>query len=162
MALSFVKNKTEAEDVAQEAILKAFRNLANFHGESKFSTWLNQHHAKRSTNTAAATERTHEEGGKVSPALLRDWWEIPSEVLERCEVRALLQKAIEELSPIYREVLVLRDIEELSIEETAGVLATSISSVKVRLRRARIMLQKDLAPKLKLANPKKRKWLPWY
>jgi RNA polymerase sigma factor (sigma-70 family) len=54
----------------------------------------------------------------------------PSEALERREVRVLLQKAIEDLSPIYREVLVLRDIEELSIEETAGVLAISISSVK--------------------------------
>jgi RNA polymerase sigma-70 factor (ECF subfamily) len=57
---------------------------------------------------------------------------------------------------------VLRDIEELSIEETASVLAISISSVKVRLHRARIMLQKELAPKLKLANSKKRRWLSWY
>jgi RNA polymerase sigma-70 factor (ECF subfamily) len=54
---------------------------------------------------------------------------------------------------------VLRDIEELSIEETAGTLAISISSVKVRLYRARIMLQKELAPKLKLASPKKRRWI---
>ena len=75
---------------------------------------------------------------------------------------AAVQKAIEELSPIYREVLVLRDIEELSVEETAGALAISISSVKVRLHRARIMLQKELAPKLKLASPKKRRWLSWY
>lgn len=60
-------------------------------------------------------------------------------------MRAFLQKAIEELSPIYREVLVLHDIEELSIEDTAGALAISISSVKVRLQRARIMLQKELA-----------------
>jgi RNA polymerase sigma-70 factor (ECF subfamily) len=51
---------------------------------------------------------------------------------------------------------------ELSIEETAGVLAISISSVKVRLHRARIMLQKELAPKLKLASPKERRWLSWY
>ena len=77
-------------------------------------------------------------------------------------MRALLQQAIEQLSPIYREVVVLRDIEELSIEETAAMLAISISSVKVRLHRARIMLQKDLAPKLKLANPKKRRLLSWY
>jgi RNA polymerase sigma-70 factor (ECF subfamily) len=77
-------------------------------------------------------------------------------------VAALLQKAIEQLSPIYRKVLVLRDIEELSIEETAGVLAISISSVKVRPHRVRIMLQKELAPKLKVASPKKRRWLSWY
>jgi RNA polymerase sigma-70 factor (ECF subfamily) len=88
---------------------------------------------------------------------LRDRREIPFEVLERREVRALLQKAIEDLSPIYGELLVLRDIEERSIEETAEVLAISICWVRVRLHRARIMLHKELAPKLKLANPKERR-----
>ncbi len=170
MALSFVKDETEAEDVAQEAFLMAFRNLANFRGESKFGTWLisitlneaRRRLRRRSTVRMESLDDSLEEGGKVSPALLRDWREIPSEALERREVRALLQKAIEGLSPIYREVLVLRDIEELSIEETSGMLAISISSVKVRLHRARIMLQKELAPKLKLASPKKRRWLSWY
>ena len=167
MALSFVKNETEAEDVAQEAILKAFRNLANFRGESKFSTWLisitlneaRRRLRRQSTVRMESLDESAEEGGKVSPALLRDWREIPSEALERREVRELLQNAIEQLSPIYREVLVLRDIEEFSTEETAGVLAISISSVKVRLHRARIMLQKELAPKLRLASAKKRRWL---
>ena len=56
----------------------------------------------------------------------------------------------------------LRDVEELSVEETAGALAISISSVKVRLHRARLMLQKELAPKLKIANPQKRRWLSWH
>jgi RNA polymerase sigma-70 factor, ECF subfamily len=166
MALSLVKNESEAEDVAQEAFLKAFRSLANFRGESKFSTWLisitlneaRRRLRRQSTVRMESLDEPPEEGGKVSPALLRDWREIPSEALERREVRALLQSAIEHLSPIYREVLVLRDIEELTIEETAGTLAISISSVKVRLHRARIMLQKELAPKLKLASPKKRRW----
>jgi RNA polymerase sigma-70 factor, ECF subfamily len=170
MALSFVKNETEAEDVAQEAFLKSFRDLANFRGESKFSTWLisitlneaRRRLRRQNTIRMESLDEPPEEGGKVSPALLRDWREIPSESLERREVRELLQKAIEELSPIYREVLVLRDIEELSVEETAGALAISISSVKVRLHRARIMLQKELAPKLKLASPKKRRWLSWH
>jgi RNA polymerase sigma-70 factor (ECF subfamily) len=170
MALSFVKDESEAEDVAQEAFLKAFRNLANFRGHSKFSTWLititlNEARGRLRRQAKVRMEsldEAPEEGGKVSPALLRDWREIPSEALERREVRALLQKAIEELAPIYREVLVLRDIEELSVEETAGALAISISSVKVRLHRARIMLQKELAPKLKVAIPKKRRWLAWY
>jgi RNA polymerase sigma-70 factor, ECF subfamily len=169
MALSFVKNEAEAEDVAQEAFLKAFRDLANFRGESKFSTWLisitlneaRRRLRRQTTVRMESLDESPEEGGKVSPALLRDWREIPSEALERREVRALLQKAIEELAPIYREVLVLRDIEELSVEETAGALAISISAVKVRLHRARIMLQKDLAPKLKLAIPKKRRWMSW-
>jgi RNA polymerase sigma-70 factor, ECF subfamily len=170
MALSFVKNETEAEDVAQEAFLKALRDLANFRGESKFSTWLisitlneaRRRLRRQNTIRMESLDEPPGEGGRVSPALLRDWREIPSEALERREVRAILQKAIEELAPIYREVLVLRDIEELSVEETAGALAISISSVKVRLHRARIMLQKKLAPKLKLAIPKKRRWLSWY
>jgi RNA polymerase sigma-70 factor, ECF subfamily len=170
VAISFVKNETEAEDVAQEAFLKAFINLANFHGDSKFSTWLisitlneaRRRLRRQSTVRMESLDEPPEEGGKVSPALLRDWREIPSEALERKEVRALLQEAIEQLSPIYREVVVLRDIEELSIEATAGALAISISSVKVRLHRARIMLQKELAPKLKLASSKKRRWLSWY
>jgi RNA polymerase sigma-70 factor (ECF subfamily) len=167
MALSFVKNETEAEDVAQEAILKAFRNLSSFRGESKFSTWLisitlNEARRRLRRQSTVRMESLHEhseEGGRVSPAPLQDWRKIPSEALERREVRELLQNAIEQLSPIYREVLVLRDIEELSTEDTAGVLAISISSVKVRLHRARIMLQKELAPKLKLASAKKRRWL---
>ena len=166
MAMPFLKDEQEAEDVAQEAFLKAFRNLATFRGQSKFSTWLisitlneaRRRLRRQSTVRMESLDDPPEGGGKVSPALLRDWREIPSEALERREVRALLQKAIEELSPIYREVLVLRDIEELSVEETAGVLAISISSVKVRLHRARIMLQKELAPKLKRAIPKKRRW----
>jgi RNA polymerase sigma-70 factor, ECF subfamily len=170
MAMSFVKNETEAEDVAQEAFLKAFRNLADFRAESKFSTWLisitlneaRRRLRRQSIVRMESLDDPPEEGGKVSPALLRDWREIPSEALERRELRELLQRAIEGLSPIYREVLVLRDIEELSIEETARALAISISSVKVRLHRARIMLQKELAPKLKLAIPNKRRWLPWH
>jgi RNA polymerase sigma-70 factor, ECF subfamily len=170
IALSFVRNETEAEDVAQEAFLKAFRDLTTFRGESKFSTWLisitlneaRRRLRRQSTVRMESLDESPEEGGKISPALLRDWREIPSEALERSELRALLQKAIEELAPIYREVLVLRDIEELSIEETASALAISISSVKVRLHRARIMLQKELAPKLKLAIPKKRRWMSWH
>jgi RNA polymerase sigma-70 factor, ECF subfamily len=169
MAMSFVKNEAEAEDVAQEAFLKALHNLANFRAESKFSTWLisiTLNEARRwlrrqRTVRMESLDDPPEKGGKVSPALLRDWREIPSEALERKEVRALLQEAIGHLSPIYREVLVMRDIEELSIEETAGALAISISSVKVRLHRARIMLQKELAPKLKHTIPNKRRWLSW-
>jgi RNA polymerase sigma-70 factor (ECF subfamily) len=173
MALSFMKDETEAEDVAQEAFLKAFRDLVNFRGESRFSTWLisitlNEARRRLRRQNAVRMEsldESPEERGKVSPALLSDWREIPSEALERHEVRALLQQAIGQLSPIYRQVLVMRDIEEFSIDETAGALAISISAVKVRLHRARIMLQKELAPKLKLVSPKspkKRRWLSWY
>jgi RNA polymerase sigma-70 factor, ECF subfamily len=168
MALSFMKNEFDAEDVAQEAFLKAFRNLRKFRGEAKFSTWLisitlNEARVRLRSQSVVRMESLDEppeEGGHVSPALLRDWREVPSEALERKEIREMLRAAIKSLSPIYREVVLLRDVEELSTEETATALTISTTVVKVRLHRARIMLQKQLAPQLKSANPKKR-WLPW-
>jgi RNA polymerase sigma-70 factor (ECF subfamily) len=98
--------------------------------------------------------------GPITPALLRDWREIPSEALERQEIRLLLQEAITGLPLIYREVFVLRDVEELSVSQSAEALGISVASVKVRLHRARIMLQKKLVPQLKKASPKRR-WFSW-
>ena len=166
IALSFVKNESEAEDVAQEAFLKAFRDLASFRGASRFSTWLisitlneaRRRLRRQSSLHMESLDEPRDNGTRISPALLRDWREIPSEALERREVRALLEEAIDRLSPIYREVLVLRDIEEMSIEETSVALSISPASVKVRLHRARMMLQKGLAPKLKAATSRKRRW----
>jgi RNA polymerase sigma-70 factor (ECF subfamily) len=89
---------------------------------------------------------------------LRDWKEIPSETLERKEVRALLQQAVTALPLIYREVFQLRDIDQLSVQEAAEALGITVSSVKVRLHRARMMLQKALAPELKEFAPKRRRW----
>jgi RNA polymerase sigma-70 factor, ECF subfamily len=168
MALSFMKNESDAEDVAQEAFLNAFRNLAAFRGQAKFSTWLisitlNEARGRlrrQSLVRMESLDETPEQSGHVSPALLRDWREVPSEALERKEIRAMLQEAIGGLAPIYREVVLLRDVEELSVEETAAALTISVASVKTRLHRARIMLQKALAPQLKTANPKRR-WLQW-
>jgi RNA polymerase sigma-70 factor (ECF subfamily) len=168
MALSLLQNEADAEDAAQEAFLKAFRNLAKFRGESKFGTWLvsitlnearSRLRSKKNIKMESLDE-TPDEQGNVSPALLRDWREIPSEALERKEVRLLLQQAISDLPPIYREVFLLRDVEELSVSESAETLSISIASVKVRLHRARMMLQKKLAPQLKQVNPKRR-WFPW-
>jgi RNA polymerase sigma-70 factor, ECF subfamily len=163
-ALSFMKNESDAEDVAQEAFLKAFRNLKSFRGNAKFSTWLisitlNEARGRlrrQRTLRMESLDDPPDEGGHVSPALLRDWREIPSEALERKEVRQMLQDAIGTLSPIYREVLLLRDVEDFSIEETSAALMVSTSTVKVRLHRARMMLQKLLAPQLKSMNPKRR------
>ena len=168
MAFSFVKNEADAEDVAQEAFLKAFRKLADFRGQAKFSTWLisitlNEARGRLRRRDAVPMEsidRTAEEGGQISPALLRDWREVPSEALERKEIRAILIEAIGHLSPLYREVLLMRDVEEFSIEETAAALTITPGTVKVRLHRARMMMQKELAPKLKNANPRRR-WFQW-
>ena len=168
MALSLLHNEADAEEAAQEAFLKAFRNLANFRGDSKFSTWLisitlNEARSRLRSAKTMKTESLDESpdaAGHISPALLRDWREIPSEALERKEVRSLLQQAITDLPLIYREVFMLRDVEELSVNQSAEALGITVASVKVRLHRARIMLQKKLVPQLKLTNPKRR-WLPW-
>ena len=166
MALSFLHNEADAEDAAQEAFLKAFRNLSSFRGEAKFGTWLvsitlNEARSRiRSRNTVKmeSLDEPADDQGHISPALLRDWKEIPSEALERKEVRLLLQQAITALPLIYREVFQLRDIEQLSVNEAAAALGISIAAVKVRLHRARMMLQKKLAPELKQVAPKRRWW----
>jgi RNA polymerase sigma-70 factor (ECF subfamily) len=168
MALSLLHNEADAEDATQEAFLKAFRKLAHFRGEAKFSTWLisivlNEARSRLRSGKTMKMESLDEppEGqGHVTPALLRDWREIPSEALERKEVRSLLQQAVTDLPLIYREVFLLRDVEELSVNESAYALGITVASVKVRLHRARIMLQKRLVPQLKRVNPKRR-WLPW-
>src|SRR6201985_2263150 len=168
MALSLLHNEADAEDAAQETFLKAFRNLARFRGDAKFSTWLisialNEARSRlRSRKNVKIDSLDEAPGGEghVSPALLRDWREIPSEVLQRQEVRSLLQHAVTDLPTIYREVFMLRDVEELSVNESAEALGITVSSVKVLLHRARLMLQKKLAPQLKKLNPKRR-WLPW-
>jgi RNA polymerase sigma-70 factor (ECF subfamily) len=170
MALSYMKNEADAEDVAQEAFVRAFRRLSSFRAESKFSTWL----FSITINEARTRLRRHalvrmepidqlpDEDKGISPALLRDWREIPSEAVERDEVRVLIQRAVEQLPDIYRQVFLMRDVEELTISETAEALNVSIPSVKVRLHRARMMLQKQLAPQLRTVNrTSKRRWLPW-
>ncbi len=169
MALSMLRNEADAEDAAQEACLKAYRSLASFRADSKFSTWLVSITLNVARNRLRRNRSTHmesldvppDEQGHVSPALLRDWREVPSEALERAEVRLILQKAIVALPEIYREVFLLRDVEELSIKETAETLGVSETSVKVRLHRARTMLQKTLAPELKSLVPQKGRWFPW-
>jgi RNA polymerase sigma-70 factor (ECF subfamily) len=168
MALALVKNAEDAEDVAQEAFLKALRNLDVFRAEAKFSTWLisialNEARAKLRRARTVRIESLDDdakEARAVLPDPLWDWREVPSEMIEQLEVRQWIEDAVSELPVIYREVFLLRDVEELSIGETSQMLGISISSVKVRLHRARMLMQKRLAPQLKQLQPKRR-WLPW-
>jgi RNA polymerase sigma-70 factor (ECF subfamily) len=170
MALSYMKNEADAEDVAQEAFVRAFQKLSSFRAESKFSTWLisitinvaRTQLRRQALVRMESLDQLPDEDKAISPALLRDWREIPSEAVEREEVRKMIQQAVEMLPDIYREVFLLRDVEELTIVETAEMLNISIPSVKVRLHRARMMLQKQLAPQLRTVNrTSKRSWLPW-
>jgi len=155
-AFAILRNEADAEDVAQEAVLKAFKHIRQFRAEARFSTWLLQitinearmwkrkGHAEIIEPIAA---RQDEEGNYV-PRDFADWREIPSEVLERKEVRQHLAEALALLGEKYREVFVLRDMQHLSIEETAKALGISSGSVKTRLLRARLMLRDLLAPGL--------------
>ncbi len=170
MALSYMKNQTDAEDVAQEAFIKAFLNLASFRAEAKFRTWLisialneaKSQLRRRAVIRMESLDEPPDNNKSVSPTLLRDWREIPSDTIEREEVRKLIRRAVEALPDTYRRVFVLRDVEELDTSETAQALNISVSSVKVRLHRARMMLQSVLAPQLKAVGlPSKRRRFPW-
>ncbi len=155
-ALSILRNEADAEDVTQEAVLKAFKNIRQFRGEARFSTWLiqitvNEARMRRRKEHAHMTEPiagNPDEEGNYSPRDFADWREIPSETLERTEVRQKLMEALASLGEIYREVFVLRDVQHLSIEETSRALGISTASVKTRLLRARLMLRDLLAPGL--------------
>ena len=162
---SIVKNETEAEDGAQEAMINAYRHLSSFRAEAKFSTWLTtiaiNEGRKRLRKAKSLAEDSLEEQeekkeGDYTPAPLTDWREIPREALERKELREALRKAVAELPGIYRQVFTLRDLEELNIAETAQALGIHAGVVKVRLHRARIMLQKKLAPFLKTTAPARK------
>ena len=169
-ALSVLKNEADAEEVTQEAFLKAFRSISTFRAESKFGTWLisivlNEARARLRRQAIVpmqSIDDTSGEGTGISPALLRDWREIPQEAVELKQIREMLQEAVFNLPDIYRQVFLLRDVEELSVAETSVALEISISSVKVRLHRARLLLQKQLTPLLKKTYPnQRRRWTPW-
>jgi len=155
-AMAILRNEADAEDIAQDAILKAFRHISQFRGEAKFSTWLlqitiNEARMRKRRMTIRAMESINEqtdEEGDYRPRQFADWREIPSESLERKEVRNALMSALNTLEEKYRSVFVMRDIEHLSIEETAKVLEITQASVKTRLLRARLMLRDLLSPGL--------------
>ena len=155
-AFAILRNEADAEDAAQEAVLKAFRYIKQFRSEAKFSTWLiqiaiNEARMRRRKNHPELVEPIadrQDESGDYVPRDFADWREIPSETLERKEVRERLAEALTSLGQIYRDVFILRDMQHLSIEETASALKISTASVKTRLLRARLMLRDLLAPGL--------------
>jgi RNA polymerase sigma-70 factor (ECF subfamily) len=157
-AFSILQNEQDAEDAAQEAVLKALKNLHTFRAEAKFSTWLmsiaiNEARARlrhaRVLKFESVDQPVENEEATFTPSLITDWREVPLQALERKELREMLQRAIASLSETYREVLLLRDVEDMNIADTAKVLGVSEGVVKTRLLRARLMLQKILAPQLK-------------
>jgi RNA polymerase sigma-70 factor (ECF subfamily) len=155
-ALAILQNEADAEEVAQDTFLKALTHLGQFRWQAKFSTWLIQiavnearmRRRKSHPEVMRPLEEHADEEGYYTPREFADWREIPSETLERKEVRNALASALASLAQAYREVFVLRDVHELSIEETAEALSISQGAVKSRLLRARLMLRDLLAPGL--------------
>jgi RNA polymerase sigma-70 factor, ECF subfamily len=154
-AKSVLNNPADAEEAAQEAVLKAFYALGGFRFESKFSTWIIQiainesrmklRKSRRHLYESIDPEREDEEGD-YKPRDFADWREIPSEELQRKELREALNRAMAALAPKYREVLILRDVQHVSIAETAKILGITEASVKTRLLRARLQMRDALAP----------------
>jgi RNA polymerase sigma-70 factor (ECF subfamily) len=170
LLLSLLRSEAEAEDAAQETAIKVYLNLKNFRGDSQFRTWvlsiarneglgrLRKAATRKEDSLDAAMD---EQTGDYTPAVLTSWREVPSLALEQKELRAILRKAIEGLPEIYRNVVLLRDIEEMDIRETAAALDITEGAVKVRLHRARALLQRDLAPRLKGFAPKRKGLFGW-
>src|SRR5215467_6136935 len=154
-AMSILNNAHDAEEVAQEAVLKAFAALPRFRGESKFSTWLVQITINEA-RLKLRCERRHlydsidesqtDDQGDCFPKDFADWREIPSETLQRKELKEALKRALDGLPQKYREVLILRDVQHLSIQETAEALGLTVGNVKTRLLRARLQMRDALAP----------------
>jgi len=153
-ALAILRNEQDAEDTVQEAMLKAFANIRQFRAEARFSTWLIQitvnealmrRRRERTVVMEGIDDRRPDEEAEYAPRDFADWREIPSEALERKEVRQRLAEALATLDRKYREVFVMRDMEHLNIQETAEALGISVASVKTRLLRARLMLRDLLA-----------------
>jgi RNA polymerase sigma-70 factor (ECF subfamily) len=165
LLLSLLRNEAEAEDAAQETVIKVYTNLHLFRGESQFRTWvlsiarneglgrLRKLGVRREESLDVAAD---EQASHFTPAILTSWREIPTAALEQKELGDILRKAIDGLPEIYRNVVLLRDIEEMDIRETGVALGISEAAVKVRLHRARAMLQRTLAPQLKAFAPRRK------
>jgi RNA polymerase sigma-70 factor, ECF subfamily len=167
LLVSILKNETDVDDAAQDTVIKVYQNLGKFRGDSQFRTWvlsiarneglgrLRKIGSRREDSLEAETD---ESTGDYTPAILTSWKEIPAEALERKELGAILRDAVDGLPEIYRNVVLLRDIEEMDIRQTAVALQISEAAVKVRLHRARALLQRRLAPQLKGFAPRRKGW----
>jgi len=154
--VTMLRSKEDAEDVTQDVLLKALDRLHQFRQEAAFGTWLIQiainearmRKRKMRQGTMFSLTSAADDDGAYVPKDFADWREIPSEALERSETREALAKALALLEEHYRLAFILRDVNELSITETANVLGITRGAVKTRLRRARLMLRDILSPGL--------------
>jgi len=156
----WMENDDEAEYVAQQAFIKAFQNLGAFPGNSSFRAWLlgiaineARNRSSRQLDTRISfCDSSLGEDLPISPALMRDWRQLSSHMLECEEIKSLLRHAIWMLQGNHRKVFLLRELGELSCDDTAHILNIHTSEVKAILHRARTILQSFLAPKLAARN----------
>ncbi len=152
LAKNITQNDEDAEDVMQEAFLKAYSHLDNFQGNSKFYTWIVRIAVneslmklrKRKSDKLVSLDEQVDTGEDMVPREIAVWEDNPEAQYSQEEMRGILDKSVESLAPIFRSVFVLRDIEDLSTEETAEALGISIPAVKSRLLRARLQLREKL------------------
>ena len=152
LAMHVTQNREDAEDVLQEAFLKAYEHLEQFQGNSKFYTWIvriavNQalmKLRKRKSDRSVSLDEQIDTGEDTVIREIAAWDPDPEQRFSQEEMRAILSEAIDELAPIYRTVFTLRDVEGLSTEETAEALDLSVPAVKSRLLRARLQLRDRL------------------
>ncbi|GAP10242.1 RNA polymerase sigma factor, sigma-70 family [Bellilinea caldifistulae] len=156
LALKFTNNPQDAEDVLQETFLKAMRALPEFEGRSSLSTWLYRIAVNESlmllrkqkpdvSLDPPAEEEDSDEGTSSNDLILADWCCLPEDELLSEESRRFLNQAIQQLPATLRGVFVLRDLEGLSIKETAELLGLTETNVKTRLLRARLFLRQQLS-----------------
>lgn len=156
-ALAILRSPEDAEDVTQETFLRALEHLDQFRGEARFSTWLTQICVntarmalrKRHPELWSSLDAPVETADGFMPREVAGWHEDPEHEYSRHEQQEMLLHALAGLHPSYREVVVLRDIRQLSTEETANALGLTVANVKTRLLRARLQLRERLVARLR-------------
>jgi RNA polymerase sigma-70 factor, ECF subfamily len=154
VAYSVLQNREDAEEVQQESMMKAFLHLGQLQEGCKFKSWLlaitmneaNMRLRKDRKFLYEQLEHREMEESDYTPRQFADWRELPSDILERTEVRNKITQAIDSLPLSYRSVFVLRDMEHLGVQEAASALGITPALVKVRLHRARLKVREQLAP----------------
>jgi RNA polymerase sigma-70 factor, ECF subfamily len=157
LAKNITQNDEDAEDVLQEAFLKAYEHLSGFQGASKFYTWIVRIAVneslmklrKRKGDRFVSLDEPVETGEDMVKREIAVWEDNPEQRYSREEMQQILDDAVESLKPDFRTVFMLRDIEELSTEETAETLGISVPAVKSRLLRARLALREKLTRQFK-------------
>jgi RNA polymerase sigma-70 factor, ECF subfamily len=149
LALRMVRNPEDAEDVLQDTFLRAYRGIKSFQGASTFSTWIYRITANsalmRLRKKQLPTVSIEDADERETPVNIADWTPGPVEQLLSQELQHEMDEAIEALPPEFRQVFILRDVEEMSNAEVAEILDLSVAAVKSRLHRARLKVRNRLA-----------------